>query len=128
MASDVSRLQRGSDRLRGLKQHKFPVAIRSGETPVPIPNTTVKTRAAESTILATVWEDRWLPDIKEGWTLYLENRILKEDFNQYNPRLLRLRSTSKIQKQEKHLKTITLYRIKTRTKVIETIMDDLHCL
>ena len=43
---------------------KFPVAIRSGETPVPIPNTTVKTRAAESTILATVWEDRWLPDKK----------------------------------------------------------------
>ena len=38
--------------------------MRSGETPVPIPNTTVKTRAAESTILETVWEDRWLPDLK----------------------------------------------------------------
>ena len=44
---------------------KFPVAMRSGVTPVPIPNTTVKTRAAESTILATVWEDRWLPDLKK---------------------------------------------------------------
>ena len=43
---------------------EFPVAMRFGETPVPIPNTTVKTRAAESTILATVWEDRWLPDKK----------------------------------------------------------------
>ena len=41
---------------------RFPVAMRFGETPVPIPNTTVKTKAAESTILATVWEDRWLPD------------------------------------------------------------------
>ena len=42
---------------------KFPVAMRFGVTPVPIPNTTVKTKAAESTILATVWEDRWLPDL-----------------------------------------------------------------
>ena len=44
---------------------KFPVAMRFGVTPVPIPNTTVKTKAAESTILATVWEDRWLPDPKD---------------------------------------------------------------
>ena len=43
---------------------KIPVAMRSRETPVPIPNTTVKTRAAESTMLETVWEDRWLPDLK----------------------------------------------------------------
>ena len=43
---------------------KIPVAMRSGVTPVPIPNTTVKTRAAESTMLETAWEDRWLPDIK----------------------------------------------------------------
>ena len=44
---------------------RFPVAMRSGETPVPIPNTTVKTRAAESTMLETAWEDRWLPDLKK---------------------------------------------------------------
>ena len=36
--------------------------MRFGDTPVPILNTTVKTKAAESTILVTVWEDRWLPD------------------------------------------------------------------
>ena len=48
---------------KGIK--KFLVAMRFGETPVPIPNTTVKTEAAESTILATVWEDRWLPDLKK---------------------------------------------------------------
>ena len=32
------------------------------ETPVPIPNTTVKTQAADGTILETVWESRWVPD------------------------------------------------------------------
>ena len=47
------------------KQQNIPVAMRSGETPVPIPNTTVKTRAAESTMLETAWEDRWLPDLKK---------------------------------------------------------------
>ena len=36
--------------------------MRLGETPVPIPNTTVKTKAAENTILETIWEDRWVPD------------------------------------------------------------------
>ena len=41
----------------------FPVAMRFGETPVNIPNTMVKTLAADSTILETVWEGRWLPDI-----------------------------------------------------------------
>ena len=37
------------------------VAIRGGATPVPIPNTTVKTTTAESTLLETAREDRWLP-------------------------------------------------------------------
>ena len=40
----------------------FPVAIRLGVTPVPIPNTMVKTQAADDTMLATVWESRRLPD------------------------------------------------------------------
>ena len=31
-------------------------------TPVPIPNTMVKTQAADGTMLETVWENRWLPD------------------------------------------------------------------
>ena len=41
----------------------IPVAIRLGETPVPIPNTMVKTQAADGTILETIWESRWLPDL-----------------------------------------------------------------
>ena len=40
---------------------KFLVSMRVGETPVPIPNTTVKTYAADGTALETVWESRWLP-------------------------------------------------------------------
>ena len=40
----------------------FLAAMRPGDTPVPIPNTTVKTWAAENTILETIWEDRWVPD------------------------------------------------------------------
>ena len=43
------------------KYSNLPVAMRFGETPVPIPNTTVKTEAADGTALETVWESRWLP-------------------------------------------------------------------
>ena len=46
----------------------LPVAIRLGVTPVPIPNTMVKTQAADDTMLATVWESRWLPDPFRGYS------------------------------------------------------------
>ena len=36
--------------------------MRLGDTPVPIPNTMVKTQAADDTMLETAWESRWLPD------------------------------------------------------------------
>ncbi len=52
----------------------FLVAIRFGEIPVPIPNTTVKPKTAESTILETVWEVRWLPTFFKF--LFLDNRIM----------------------------------------------------
>ena len=43
--------------------------MRLGDTPVPIPNTTVKTQAADGTALETVWESRWMPDsLKTGFT------------------------------------------------------------
>ena len=42
---------------------RFLAAIRAGETPVPIPNTTVKTCTADGTILETVWKSRRLPDL-----------------------------------------------------------------
>ena len=40
----------------------FLVSMRLGDTPVPIPNTMVKTQAADGTILETVWESRRMPD------------------------------------------------------------------
>ena len=39
--------------------------MRLGDTPVPIPNTMVKTQAADDTILETVWESRWTPEFKK---------------------------------------------------------------
>ena len=42
--------------------------MRLWETPVPIPNTTVKTQAADGTALETVWESRWPPDQKKKTT------------------------------------------------------------
>ena len=44
----------------------LPVAMRFWETPVHIPNTMVKTEAADNTILVTVWESRWLPNYNGG--------------------------------------------------------------
>ena len=45
--------------------------MRLGETPVPIPNTTVKTQSADGTALETVWESRWAPDQKRKSRLSL---------------------------------------------------------
>ena len=39
-----------------------------GATPVPIPNTMVKTQAADGTALVTVWESRWPPNPKKKKT------------------------------------------------------------
>ena len=44
---------------------KHLVAMRPGDTPVPIPNTKVKTWAADGTALETVWESRCPPDYKK---------------------------------------------------------------
>ena len=41
------------------------VAMRLRETPVPIPNTMVKTQAADGTLLETARESRWLPELKK---------------------------------------------------------------
>ena len=40
--------------------------MRLGDTPVLIPNTMVKTLAADGTMLETVWESRWLPECKKN--------------------------------------------------------------
>ena len=48
--------------------------MRLGDTPVPIPNTMVKTQAADGTALETVWESRWLPE-------YKRNEAISNSFN-----------------------------------------------
>ena len=42
---------------------KILVLMRLWDTPVPIPNTMVKTQAADGTMLETAWESRWVPDL-----------------------------------------------------------------
>ena len=46
--------------------HNLLVAMRLGVTPVPIPNTMVKTQTADGTALETVWESRWPPNLKRN--------------------------------------------------------------
>ena len=40
--------------------------MRLGDTPVPIPNTTVKTQAVDGTWWAAAWESRWSPKFYYG--------------------------------------------------------------
>ena len=52
------------------------------ETPVSIPNTTVKTQAADGTALETMWESRWAPDQrkKQVGNLFIEKQTLVSEF------------------------------------------------
>ena len=53
----------------GLKGNKeFLVAMRPGDTPVPIPNTMVKPRTADGTLLETARESRWLPESRWAYS------------------------------------------------------------
>ena len=56
--------------------------MRPWETPVPIPNTMVKTWVAEGTMLVTVWENRILPD--QTWLIKIQpgetQRTLKTEY------------------------------------------------
>ena len=47
-----------------LNSEIYVVVMRLGETPVPIPNTTVKAWAADGTTMETAWESRRAPDQK----------------------------------------------------------------
>ena len=65
---------------------EFPVAMRLGETPVPIPNTMVKPQAADGTMLETAWESRWLPDLPNGGVAQLgEHLPCKQGVKGSNP-------------------------------------------
>ena len=62
----------------------FPVAMRSGDTPVSIPNTMVKTWAADGTMLETAWESRWLPDSLGGLAQLGERLPCKQEVTSSN--------------------------------------------
>ena len=51
--------------------------MRLGVTPVPIPNTMVKTQAADDTALETMWESRWVPGHKKRELVLPVIRVLK---------------------------------------------------
>ena len=50
------------------------MAIRLRGTHVPIPNTRVKPKTAEGTMLETAWESRWLPDYKKRKERFKQGR------------------------------------------------------
>ena len=52
--------------------------MRSGDTPVLIPNTMVKTRPADDTMLETAWESRWPPDFEKEKLVLPVIRKMKE--------------------------------------------------
>ena len=56
------------------------VAMRPGETPVPIPNTMVKPREADGTALETVWESRWPPALKKKREVRKDGRKWQKHF------------------------------------------------
>ena len=56
------------------------VAMRLGETPVPIPNTMVKPREADGTALETVWESRWPPALKRKKEVRKDGRKWRKHF------------------------------------------------
>ena len=51
--------------------------MRLGVTPVPIPNTMVKTQAADGTALEKVWESRWLPEFEKRKTGFTSDQRIE---------------------------------------------------
>ena len=64
---------------------KLLVPMRLGDTPVPIPNTMVKTQAADGTMLETAWESRWVPDLYGGVAQLGEHLPCKQGVVGSNP-------------------------------------------
>ena len=71
-------MRRKDDKLQILSKElvTFLVAMRLGVTPVPIPNTMVKTQAADGTALETVWESRWLPEFEKRKTGFSSDQTI----------------------------------------------------
>ena len=95
------RVLKGTSEVQQKITNTFLAAMRPGATPVPIPNTMVKARAADGTTLVTVWESRWPPDSKkELWKgraetalMHLENCIRRKKYSL----ILKKKTMSKIE-------------------------------
>ena len=60
--------------------------MRLWDTPVPIPNTKVKTQSADDTWLETAWENKWLPDSMSGCSVaWLARLIWDQEVAGSNP-------------------------------------------
>ena len=72
-------MRRKDDKLQILSKElvTFLVAMRLGVTPVPIPNTMVKTQAADGTALETMWESRWLPELEKRKTGFTSDQRIE---------------------------------------------------
>ena len=72
-------MRRKDDKLQILSKElvTFLVAMRLGVTPVPIPNTMVKTQAADGTALETMWESRWLPEFEKRKTGFTSDQRIE---------------------------------------------------
>mgnify|MGYP005787693259 CR=1 FL=1 len=72
-------VRRKDDKLQILSKElvTFLVAMRLGVTPVPIPNTMVKTQAADGTALETMWESRWLPEFEKRKTGFTSDQRIE---------------------------------------------------
>ena len=72
-------VRRQDDELQILSKElvTFLVAMRLGVTPVPIPNTMVKTQAADGTALETMWESRWLPEFEKRKTGFTSDQRIE---------------------------------------------------
>ena len=66
--------------------------MRLGATPVPIPNTMVKTQTADGTILETIWESRWPPNLKKKRQGLM--KLQNTRFERTSPRILKYQSTN----------------------------------
>ena len=88
-----------------------------GDTPVLIPNTMVKTQAADGTILETVWESRWLPDSHGGIAQLGEHLPCKQGVKGSNPFI-----STGTKKFQRNSSLKTTHRI-NKCEILETIFQ-----
>ena len=93
------------------------VAMRLGVTPVPIPNTMVKTQAADGTLLETARESRWLPvcmkAMSRAWTA--EDCVCACTDTQRFRRTYRAKPMTEMKRSGIEVGTVNLYILYRRT-------------